>query len=163
MPAWTTPADWTEGETVTATKLDTHVKDNTTHLYDWLGELGFTNMSSNTTVASGSETTLATLNLTIPAGGRNVKVTVSGYFASTVDDDTVTFKLYFGSDVKASGRRKVTTDTAPPTNITLVRRISAPASGSQTFVIKAQRTAGSGTVTAYHNDNYPTYILVEAL
>lgn len=32
--SWTSPRDWTSGETVTEAHMDTHIKDNLTYLYD---------------------------------------------------------------------------------------------------------------------------------
>lgn len=37
MPSWTTPHDWSTGELVTATLLDTHLKDNLTNVHSEYG------------------------------------------------------------------------------------------------------------------------------
>lgn len=55
--AWTTPATWTAGETVTASKMNTHVRDELLYLYSLTGGLTWTEYGptlTNLSVGNGT-------------------------------------------------------------------------------------------------------------
>jgi hypothetical protein len=149
--AWTTPKDWTTDELVTASDLNTHLRDNLNALKSPPSAHFEANESSDYTTTSTSfvdvDATAGKLSLTITTNGGDVLVHFHGsvengggsaIFFDVAVDGTRTA----GDDGILRARASTTTDTVP---VSFTRLITGLSAGAHTF--KLQWKVGANTAT----------------
>lgn len=136
---WTANRTWTAGELVTASIMNTYVRDN----LDWLktplesGKIVFATADFTTTSATYVDVTGATTTITTKGGGLDVFLRVSwsgsaGIIQLVVDGAS---EAVLGS-----------TTGANPIGATLYHHIAALSAGSHTIKVQAKVTAGTCTI-----------------
>ena len=156
--AWTTPKTWVTGEPLTASDMNTHIRDNLDYLKDQVNDAPRdsyeVNESSDYTTTSTSfvDVDATNLSLTITTTGRDVLV---GFFGS-VHQGSGSQYVYF--DVDVDGARNGGDDglifvrTEAGGNIyhqpSFVVRISGLSAGSHTFKLQWKVSASTGTLYA---------------
>lgn len=127
----------------------------------YLGSVSKVDANFATTNVGATQVTGLTSTVTIPSGGRKVKITVScsmgisgaGQAQLSIWDGTV------GSGVNLHNVFFLSTGTQTiPTSMTVV---VSPVAGSKTYNIGLQTSAGTATV--YTQPTYPALLLVEAI
>lgn len=88
--AWTTPRDWTNGEVVTETIMNTHIRDNENALYDFIARSSGILIESQTLGSDG----LVTFS-SIPSTYTRLRLVCYGIYASS---DTADMLLQFNAD-----------------------------------------------------------------
>ena len=127
--------------------------------------LGYT--QTTTTFSSASvpvvQVTGLTVTVTIPAGGRKIKITVFGRDANCSVQAYVTFSIWDGT--VSSGTQLATTqcfiNASGSTQPVMGSAIVTPSAGSKTYNVGMSTSAG--TATLEQGPLYPAYILVEAI
>lgn len=132
--------------------------------------LGYTQITGNFTTTSGTavQVTGLTTTVTIPAGGRKVRIT--GYCGQAFDtganggesisiwDGTVGSGVQLNAAATFSSSR--TANTSAPL---IVSAIVTPSAGSKTYNIGFSEVGGVGTATFQASATQPGYILVEVI
>jgi hypothetical protein len=106
--AWSTPRTWNAGETVTASLMNAHVRDNLNVLKTYIDDdgshrilvKGFAFSSGQSNNAGGSDTQLTSYDVTIPANLLSQPgdtLIVEGTFTSQSTSEAKTAKLQVGS------------------------------------------------------------------
>ena len=126
--------------------------------------LGYTQITSNftTTSATPVQVTGLTTTVTIPSGGRRIKITVYIWAFTQTVASGIQLSLWDG--VVASGTQLSKTDvsgSATQDQGAVCMAIVTPAAGSKTY--NASMQTGSGTSTANASSVGPAFILVEAI
>jgi len=129
--------------------------------------LGYAQITSNftTTSTSSVQITGLTTTVTVPSGGRKIKITgyCYGAYNSTTSTNTQ-FQIWQGTVASGTQLQNATFNSIPsasltcPFNVVAVVSLSA---GSYTFNIGAAVQAGTGTYPA--TSTSPAFILVEAI
>ena len=154
MPAvWTTPSTWVDNELVTASKLNTHVRDNLTYLYDRPKHI--ITINTNNQVTGFTSTTFAAINdglltLTLTTTGRPVELNAAFHISSTGNsfffdwliDDTIWASSGTTTALTGGVWRVNTGDTM--VNSTTV--YSGLAAGTHTFRPRIRVSASSWTI-----------------
>jgi len=128
--------------------------------------LGYTQITSNFTTASATavQVTSLTSTVTIPAGGRKVRITAfasdifasaSAVFVMTIWDGTV------GSGTQLTRCLVNNGGTTGVTTPAIAHAIVTPSAGSKTYNVGFSTSAGTGTLEA--GATYPAFILVEVI
>lgn len=128
--------------------------------------LGYVDKTSNFTTSASSATLITDMSLTvtIPTGGRRVKITVSGFnmYASNAGAYA---QLNVWEGTVGSGTRVASTQisAAAPSQSLPVTAIGSyiPTAGSKTYNVSLHRAAGSGTATVEATATSPLFLLVE--
>lgn len=124
--------------------------------------LGYAQITSNfvTSASSSTQVTGLTATVTIPSGGRRVKIT--GYIPS-VTNTTATIPLLEIWDGTVGSGAKLNEFRAKPADQQgmIVMAIVTPAAGSKTYNIGCYTTAG--TITLQGSTTTPAFILVELI
>ena len=127
--------------------------------------LGYAQTTTNftTTSVTAVQVTGLTLTVTIPAGGRRIRITVFGRSANCSVQAYVTFGIWDG--VPNVGTLLATTqcyiNAANSTQPVMGSAIVTPSAGSKTYNVGMSTSAGTGTLE--QGPLYPAYILVEAI
>ena len=127
--------------------------------------LGYAQTTTNFTTASATavQVTGLTLTVTIPAGGRRIRITGFGRDANCTVQAYITFSIWDGT--VSSGTQLATTqcfiNALNSTQPLMVSAIVTPSAGSKTYNVGMSTTAGTGTLD--QGPLYPAYILVEAI
>lgn len=129
--------------------------------------LGYSKITANFT---GTQTTTYALitglaaTVTVPSGGRNVKITFSGSCsASAVAGNQFSLDIFDSTSSTELGVMTASIPTASYTvNSTFVAYIPAPSAGSHAYQIRYTQTS-AGTFTCYATATGPASILVEAI
>lgn len=129
--------------------------------------LGYAQITSNfsTTSATPVQVTSLTSTVTIPSGGRRIKITAfTGQLSNTAGNNTGELSIWDGTvgsgtrlqfgDITAGGAG----NTGSPC---IIIAVVTPAAGSKTYNVGALATAGTTTVAAVATG--PAFILVEAI
>lgn len=135
---WTAPRTWTSGELVTASIMNTHVRDN----IDWLktplesGSITFA-ADFTTTSATYVDVTGVTTTITTKGGGLDV------FFRCSLNGTAGTLQLLVdGVSEEILGA----TTGANPIGVTLYHHIAALSAGSHTIKVQAKVSAGTLTI-----------------
>lgn len=126
--------------------------------------LGYTQITGNITTTSGSAVaaTGLSVSVTIPAGGRRIKITMYGNVyasvASYVDVSIWDGTVGSGTQLAVSNNRQ---NGATETKPCVVMAVVTPAAGSKTYNIGWNTTGGTATLQA--SATQPAFILVEAM
>lgn len=154
--AWTAPRDWTTTELVSATIMNTHVRDNLNALKDPPSADYVLNEGSDYSGAGAgwADVDSTNLSLTLVTGGGDVMVHFHGMFWTTAG----TVRIYLDVEVDGLGNRTAGNDgiigdsvTTTGTAITFTRLITGLAAGSHTFDLQwnaaavHRLAAGAGT------------------
>jgi len=127
--------------------------------------LGTSSITSNFTTSSTTpvQITGLTSTVTIPAGGRRIKITVFGRTVFNANSSYNTFTIWDGT--VGSGTQLSSTQVYNTTNIPagpiIAMAIVTPSAGSKTYNIGMHVTSGSGILEAAAT--YPAFILVETI
>lgn len=131
-------------------------------------KLGYAQITSNFTTTSGTavQVTGLTATVTIPAGGRSIKITA---FAASIENNTVNqyaemtiWDGTVGSGTQltvASARSAVASQPVPATAIAIV----TPAAGSKTYNVGFAAPGAAGTALLAAAATKPAFILIEAI
>jgi hypothetical protein len=128
--------------------------------------LGYTPKTSNFTTTSGSavQVTGLTVTVTIPAGGRSIKITAfaeslygnaTAYIIMSIWDGTV------GSGTQLARGQIYNPSTTNAATTVMVQAIVTPSAGSKTYNVGL--LTGAGTATLESVSGGPSFILVEAI
>lgn len=131
--------------------------------------LGYAQITSNftTTSTSAVQITGITISVTIPAGGRRIKITVfTGQLANTSTSQSCTLTLWDGtvnSGTQLSLVQNITGTTTAGTGIAgaTMLAVVSPSAGAKTYNAALQVGGGTGNFTA--SSGAPAFILVEAI
>lgn len=159
--AWTTPRTWVTSEVVTASLLNTHLRDNLNFLKS--------GVVSSTTVSASVGPTSATTELVVasaPAvtldGTTQVEVMFNWYNVTyTVATDSFLMRLYDGPTA-GSGTQVAQWLLAIAANggSGNIRAILTPSAASHTYTARLFRSAGTGTATLVATATTPATISV---
>jgi hypothetical protein len=129
-----------------------------------LGVASITSNFTTTTAGSFVNVTGLSVTVTVPAGGRRVKITVQlGSLASSQSaGNGVTLDVYDSTAAAEIGSTSFTTAVANYSQAGLVVATHTPAAGSRTYIARVQEAA-AGTVTVSASSTAPSFILVEAI
>jgi hypothetical protein len=128
--------------------------------------LGYTQVTSNFATASTSpaDVTSLTVTVTIPSGGRRIKITAfMGRVSASVANCSATANIY---DVTAGAQLTQSTcaTNASGDSTTLCPMAShAPAAGSRTYKVQFWNSGNAATVNTNASATIPAFILVEAI
>jgi hypothetical protein len=141
--AWTTPRTWNPGETVTASLMNVHLRDQLnilkTQIRDdgalilGLGQVGFSAGQGNN--AGGADTQLTSYDVTIPAGfclNPGDMIVVEGVFTTAANGNTKTCKIQVGGGTSQTVFVTAGSSTIVPFRVEIRRRTST--TGSMTGV-----------------------------
>jgi hypothetical protein len=129
--------------------------------------LGYAQITGNISTSSSqsAQATGLTLTVTIPAGGRKIKITgFAPYFTDAISGRSVTFEIWDGA-VQGGTRLAASTSFNTGTTVPLtayVCTVITPAAGTKTYNLGYGDYA-SGTVTMVAGATQPAFILVEAI
>jgi hypothetical protein len=161
MATWTTPKQSWVGDDVVAASDMNNIGGDLQFLYDWSGSLGSASVtSSQGSITAEVDLTSLTVAVTVPAGGRNIKISAVVPVKTTVATDqaalyikeSTTYLQTLYAEFSGTG-----------TDVTIAGFcVVTPSSGSHTYKLAMAR-AGSGTLTMDAASTRPAYILVEAL
>lgn len=129
--------------------------------------LGYVQITATTTVSSGSssQVTGLTVTVTIPVGGRRVRITgyvpywtnsAAGTLGMSIWDGTV------GTGTQLTAAEQSFGGTSGFSAQCIVSAVVTPAAGSKTYNIGALMTSAT-TITAQASTTAPAYISVEAI
>lgn len=150
--AWTTPATWSVDQLVTATLMNTHIRDNLNALKAPPTDVQDVNEGADYTTTSTSFVDIDSagdpdLNLTIETGGGDVLVTFYGTFANAGGhinlDFTVDGVKHGGDD----GLLRSASTALGHKNLTFAVWVQGLSAASHTF--KMQWKVDAGTATMY--------------
>lgn len=156
---WTAPRTWTAGELVTASMMNTYVRDD----FDWLKtptSSGRIQFASDFTTTSTTYTDLTGVTTTITTNGGGVDI----YLRLTVSNSGPTassFQLVIDGVANAFLGIASTSITTNNTWV-FVEHVAALAAGSHTFKIQVKNNGGTTTIrgtTAAISD--PLFYVVE--
>lgn len=123
--------------------------------------LGYATTASNQgTFTAETDLTSLAVTVTVPAGGRRIKITGYTLLSTSVADDTVELRIKEGA-TQLVGASKCLRTTVGET-IQAVYIVAASA-GSHTYKLAAARSSGSGNITKAASATYPDFILVELI
>lgn len=129
-------------------------------------KLGYTAGTSNVSTTSSSPTTLSlATTVTIPAGGRSVRITFfTGQLSNSVANTNTQITLWDGTVGSGTQLQTAFFASANANNATMatVSAIVTPSAGSKTYNA-AIANIGGGTATSYASSTMPMYLLVEAI
>ncbi len=125
--------------------------------------LGYAEATTDQTgiVGSAVDLTSLTVTVTVPSGGRRIKITGKTKYQTTGAGDTATLNILEGS-TGLSG----CTDNLPAAGVsdTFIAISSfIPTSGSHTYKLQGIRAAGGGSITSQASATDPAFILVELI
>lgn len=125
-----------------------------------LGYAERTTAFTTTTVGSGVDVTSLSVTVTVPSGGRRIKVTGYAEFISSsqaAGNGVNGFILEDGTEI---GRYAHTTPVASYSEPFTILASKVASAGSHTYKIQIQQAA-TGTITLSAGSTYPAFILVE--
>lgn len=104
------------------------------------------------------------ITVTVPAGGRRVKVTFycSG-FLSSVNNDIATFSIYEGATELQNSTNTHNGIAGSTMGNVVVEWIGTPSAGSHTYKVRFQRVVGTGSFLAGAGSSRPMFILAEVI
>lgn len=147
--AWTTPRTWVAAEIVTASNMNTHVRDNLSFLRDTrMTPDVFVNANVGPTSAT-TELVVASLAAFTPDGSTNMELEFTWYnVTQTVATDIFLMKLYDGPTA-GSGTQLTQALLTPGANTGsgVVRHRFTPTNASHTYTARLVRSSGTGTAT----------------
>ncbi len=161
---WTVPEEYAYKEILSSSKLNTQVKDNLIDL-NGRGSLGYAEITADvTTTTVGSDVDVAGMSIavTVPTGGRRIKITVfaAGFYASATVGNVTVLNIKEGSTVLSFMRRDMEVANSPDVGIVLYS--AAVSSGAHTYKVAfSQNQAGILRVQA--GATSPAFILVELI
>lgn len=128
--------------------------------------LGYAQITGNFTTTSTSQVQVTGLTaaVTIPAGGRRVKITA---YAPDLQQSSSTGSIYLGiwdGAVNTGTQLTIsiyTPNSANTTSPIVAMAVVTPSAGAKTYNVSIK--AGSGTATLEAGATYPAFILVEAI
>jgi hypothetical protein len=149
---WTNDASFNDGTGIGDDTIDSrHYVTNSIdgeHLATNAIKLGVTKGTSTVTHTT-VETTIASVAVTVPAGGRDVLLMVTyPQLYSTVSSDRAQLKIKESSTVFELYYHGLASSSLAGA-VTLFATVSAPSAGAHTYIVTGQRDIGSGTVTYY--------------
>jgi hypothetical protein len=151
-PTINTPVVTWTNNTVTAASLTTSAI-----------KLGSTSITSNFTLSSSQTTptqvTGLTSTVTIPAGGRDLKITA---FTASLSPAAGVAVMSIWDGVVNSGTQLAQANSAANNGSICVALVSAPAAGSKTYNIGVSNS-GANNVTVGASATQPSFILVELI
>lgn len=156
MPGWTNPDPYVDLEVPTPTKLNTQLNDNLSHLHDWLGNLAYTQAVADS-AGFTAETTLLSLVVPVPAGGRDIELRAALDILSTVAGDEIEVRIKEGGTTLMA-RRILIVAASKQQGFEFSARAAAPAEGNHTYDLKAVRISGTGTLTAKAGASNPMFL-----
>lgn len=132
-----------------------------------IGTLGYTQVTNgaSTTSASDVQATGLTVTVTIPAGGRRIKITAfARSLSNTSTDANVHWSIWdgpVGTGTQLAGTY-VTIPVATGLATGMAIAVVTPAAGSKTYNVGISQNGG-GTASFSAETNHPAFILVEAI
>ena len=129
-----------------------------------LGYAQITSSFTNTTVGAYTDVTSLTVTVTVPAGGRRIKISTGGYYftSSAVAGTFIELAIIDvtgATQIGGIGQSLATSGYGLNPNHFVTH---VPASGSRTYKIQFKQ-ANAGTFTYAANSSIPAFILVEAI
>lgn len=126
------------------------------------GELGYAAVTAD----QGSITTIVdltslTVTVTVPAGGRRIKITGSCLFSCTEVNDMCALFIYESATALKSFSVQLSQTSTNYGALTTV--VITPTAGAHTYKLRASRLTGSGTITMAASATDPAFILVELI
>lgn len=145
---WTAPGTWTYQEFVLASKLNTHLRDNSA----WLKNRPFANtvMTTIATTTSTSFVELTESRATFTSYGGNVIIAVCGIFSNNTSGTTNTFDFAIDGTKQGDATVGLTQIYTPGTDYADCLSIvffstSAPSAGSHTYSMYWKVSSGTGS------------------
>jgi hypothetical protein len=148
MP-WTTPPSFTSGQVITATDLNTYLRDNTSYLLSRPKNAVKRDNNANYTTTSASFVDIdgTNLSITLSVSGSAVLLAFSGTVNSSSNQPAFDFTVD-GTRVGTGGSDGLMTMTGNiQSNATFIALVTGLSAGSHTF--KVQWRAVSGTTLLY--------------
>lgn len=156
--AWTTPHDWTSGETVTDTLLDLHLRDNTRYLKGLDGDVTIEDdiiLSAGKSLAFGALATSRAVRLDdsadyrieVGTGTCNTSVTSEG--GNVVTTASISFSSAFSDTPKVFISCVSVTSAAPEADQSMMTLQPNTVSASS-FTIKARSEGSTMTSFTYY-------------
>jgi hypothetical protein len=150
--AWTTPKTWSVGELVTASDMNTHLRDNLNALKTPPSAHYVLDQASEYTTTSTSFVDVDATNLssTITTNGGDVMVIFSGVFNHNTNGAIIFLNLSVdGANVQPEdGIVSATLQAANRSNIVLFYMVTGLPAGSHTFRLRWKTSSGVATLHA---------------
>lgn len=140
--AWTSPRTWATGELVTASLMNTHVRDNLNALKEPPGSLVRLTSDLTTTSASLVDVSGASITLTTTGGDIYVSFHCSLYGGAAA----VQIAVVLDAAVTVLAIQNILNSSGTPEAVSLSHKYEAPAAGSHTVKIRWLTTAGTATM-----------------
>lgn len=161
--AWTTPKTWTVDELVTASMLNTHLRDNLNYLFSGRGGGGTAVLRDN----SGQYTTTSTSFVDVDATNLKIDLTLSGTkvlvgFSGVVEHSLGNNRVFFDVDVGGTRHANSFTDglvmwrgeNGPATmGAAFVVLITGLSTGANTFKLQWKVASGTGRLKSNSTDS----------
>ena len=125
--------------------------------------IGYAEATSNQgSITTEADLTSVTTTVTVPAGGRDVRVTGYVHVFTSVNDDIAKVRIYKDAGQINAADTCLLNTTSASTHVAIARD-SAPTAGSITYKLTLARTAGSGNLTSAASATQAAFILVELI
>lgn len=147
------PNTFVAGTTASASEVNA----NFTNIENYLGYQEITTTFTTTSVAGNVDVTNLTVTVTIPSGGRKIKITAFAEGMYTTGTGTISMSIQEGSGVLSRTSNETAGKVSPACCIT----VETPSAGSHTYKVTILQT-GAGTAGLLATD-YPAFILVEQI
>jgi len=122
--------------------------------------LGYAEITSNSTaVSSDTDVTGLSVDVTVPDGGRRVKVTVNAPGLQGTSGARAVISIKEGTTVLSQKFAQITANNEGKEAYASF----VPTAGDHTYKVSLARDAGTGTVNFVAASTYPAFILVEAI
>ncbi len=162
--AWSTPKTWAYKETLSSSDLNTYVKDNFNALLDGTAPqvvtLGYASATSNqTSITSEVDLTSLSVTVTVPAGGRRIRIT--GYATVSNNGSAGRTTMYIKESTTKLQDASVQNAVASSAATINCQTIVTPSAGSHTYKLSMEANAGTSNTSASATN--PAYIHVELI
>jgi hypothetical protein len=125
-------------------------------------KLGYASVTANQgTFTTTTDLTSLTSTVTVPSGGRMVKITGVVNMDSSVAGDVTALFIQEGATILNSSTQ-YTKGGANPLTVTCIA-VLTPSAAAHTYKLTATRSTGTGNITMYASATSPAFILVELI
>lgn len=123
--------------------------------------LGYAEVTATQNFTTETDLTSLSVSVTVPSGGRKVRISATAAFSSTIADDFIALNIKESTTTLQQAQIRLSSANV---EINLHKAVVlTPSAGAHTYKLSAVRTSGSGTCTLNVASTRPSFILVELL
>ena len=138
------------------------VNENFTNIENYLGYAEITTPFQTAATPTVTDVTNLAVTVTVPSGGRKVKITAWAYNISTSSAATTGVATYIYEGVTCLSATSHIQATASYSQQDTVIAVKTPSAGSHTYKVAVSQST-AGTLTLQADATYPAFILVEQI